>query len=362
MAARLRIAVSGKVLTRNVGGNSTYAQNLYAGLAAAGVETRVLRPPARLPAKLRSVIDATADGFLWPLATGSDDADLLHFPADTGALVAGRVPIVSTVHGMASLHVEAVRKPMAEVAWRTRVGRLIDKSAAVITVSHSSARDLANRFGVEAARLHVIPHGVDHDRFHSDSIRDMHLLASLGLPERFVCYLGNLDPRKNIPALVEAFTVRELSVLGIPLVIAGGTAWDSEPILTAIKASPHVVYLGRIAADLVAPLLRAATVFAFPSRYEGFGLPVLEAMACGTPVVTSDRGSLPEVTGDAAMVTGDLSASGIAKAIHSVLTDDLAAAQLRERGLTNAQRFNWKRSIDHHLNLFTDLARRTHQA
>lgn len=351
--------MSGKVLLRNVGGNSTYAHNLYSGLAQSGVETLALSSPVRPSGRLGSLADAATDGFGWPLTVTADKADLLHFPADTGALVSGRVPMVATVHGMASLHVPGVRKPMAELVWRSRVGRLISKSAAVITVSHSSARDLSAHFGIAATRLHVIPHGVDHERFHPSSEDDAALLSPLGLPERFVCYLGNLDPRKNLPALLQAFDRPELSALGVPLVVAGGAAWDSAPILAAISGRPHVRYLGRISAELVAPLLRAATLFAFPSRYEGFGLPVLEAMACGTPVVTSDRGSLPEVTGDAALTVSDLSAPVLARALISVLSDEHAANELRERGLINARRFHWKQSVEQHHALFSDLV---HQA
>jgi glycosyltransferase involved in cell wall biosynthesis len=352
----IRVGVSGKVLRRNVGGNTTYAERLYHQLAGLGVRTDVLVPPGDgLPGAARAVAYATGEGLVWPRTVDPRRIDLLHFPGDTGALVRARVPIVATVHGVPALRVPGVRRALWERTWRARVTLLTRAADAVITVSTNSAQEIERAFGVPEHRLHVIPHGVDTDRFHPGASADARHLDRLHLPERFVLYLGNLDPRKNVPALVDAVGRPEIAELGVSLVVAGGSFLGSEPIERLLSAAPHVRYVGQVPPDLVAPLMRAAAVYVLPSSHEGFGLPVVEAMACGVPVITSDRGALPEVTGDAAHVLTELDAASIAGALREVLTDDAYAADLRARGVINARRFTWAESARRHLDIFTRL-------
>lgn len=356
MADHLRVAVTGKVLQRNVGGNTTYAEMLYRHLAGYGVTASVLTPPGdRLGGLARALSYAAVEGLYWPRTVGEKQADLLHFPADTGALIPGRLPTVVTVHGVSGHRVPGIRRAWWERTWLARVGRLTRAADAVVTVSRSSAGEIQRIFGVPHQRLHVIPHGVDTERFHPDASRDAPLLAPLCLPERFVLHIGNLDPRKNVPALVDAIGRLQIAGSGVRLVVAGGSFLGSEPIERLLATTPYVRYLGQVPAELVAPLLRAAAVFVLPSSHEGFGLPIVEAMACGTPVITSDRGALPEVAGDAAILLRDLDPASIAAAVRDVLTDDALAADLRVRGTANARRFTWDESARRHLELFTHL-------
>ncbi|GHH68182.1 glycosyl transferase family 1 [Streptosporangium violaceochromogenes] len=345
----MRVAVSGKVLRRNVGGNTSYTQTLYTWLAPLGVSCEALVPPGDgLGGAGRQLAYALADGLLWPARPGQ--ADLLHFPADTGALIGSRVPIVATVHGVEDAPVPGLARALWKRTWTARVGRLTRVAGAVITVSRHSAGEIGRVFGVPAARLHVIPHGLDATRFHPRDDGDAATLEPFGLPGRFVLYLGNLDPRKNVTALTEA-TAR----LGVPLVVAGGGFLGSGPVERVLAEAPHARYLGQVPREAVAPLMRAATVFAFPSGHEGFGMPVLEAMACGTPVVTSDRAALPEVAGEAAVLVSALDAPGIAAGLRSVLSDDSAAAELRARGLARAALFSWEESARRHAEVFASL-------
>ncbi|WP_433374238.1 glycosyltransferase family 4 protein [Streptosporangium sp. CA-115845] len=341
--------MSGKVLRRNVGGNTSYTRTLYTALAPFGIECEALVPPGDgLGGAVRQLAYAAADGLLWPARPGG--ADLLHFPADTGALIGSRVPIAATVHGVEDAPVPGLARALWKRTWMARVGRLTEVAGAVITVSRHSAGEIGRVFRVPAARVHVIPHGLDAGRFHPREVGDDALLEPLRLPGRFVLYLGNLDPRKNVTTLVEA-TAR----LGVPLVVAGGGFLGSGQVERVLAGAPHARYLGQVPHEVVAPLMRAATVFAFPSGHEGFGMPVLEAMACGTPVVTSDRAALPEVAGDAAVLVSDLDARGIAAGLETVLSDDRAAADLRARGITRAALFSWEESARRHAEVFTAL-------
>jgi glycosyltransferase involved in cell wall biosynthesis len=355
----MRVAVSGKVLERNVGGNTTYARNLYEGLRRLGVEARVLRAPGhRLHGPLgpvRALSYAAADGLMWPCRRGGAGVDLLHYPADTGALISARVPVAATIHGLPPSRALGMRRALWDRAWQVRTGRLARTADALITVSEYSAGELHRAFGTPIRRIHVIPHGIDTERFHPDRRSDAELLAPFRLPERYVLFLGSLDPRKNVPLLADALTHPDLARLGVPLVWAGVACVGSERVERMLAKAPHVRMLGPVPDRFVAPLLRSAAVFALPSSHEGFGLPVVEAMACGTPVVVSDRTALPEVAGDAALIVRELSRDGLARALHEVLTDEAAAAQLRARGLANARRFSWERSARRHRDLFAEL-------
>jgi len=340
----MKVAIAGKVWTRQVGGNSRYVHNLVPGLREEGIDVEILEGAGKGYLAKESLV--------WPR---SCRADVLHFPADNGPLVPARVPVVGTIHGMASLHMPAVRSPRSERIWRWRMQRLAGVADHLVTVSHSSSRDLSGFLGSGHPPISVVPLGVDHERFHPVAGPGERAdLTDLGVPERYVAYVGNLEPRKNVGSLARA--AGEVAArTGVPLVVAGAPAWDAEEALVAVTDSPSTIYLGRVHENMLAPLLRHADVFCFPSYYEGFGLPVLEAMACGTPVLCSDRGSLPEVGGDAVAYVADLSVEGIADRLVTLLTGDDAAA-MRARGIARAAAFTWQATAEHHARVYHEVA------
>ena len=351
------VGVSDRVVQHHVGGNTRYVTELQKHLPSEAIEYRRLGAGR---ARLRGTpgVEYLLAEASFPFSRRRDGLDLIHYPADTGPVVRGAVPVVTTIHGMASLHVDSVRSPAQARAWRLRAGRAAASSQRVITVSTSSATDVMRAFAVPARRLAVIPHGIDHARFHPDTDGDEAVLAPLRLPERFVLYLGNLEPRKNVGALLRSFEDPRLRRDGVPLIVAGRPAWGAREVLKAIDRAPAVRYLGGVPEHLVAPLMRRATVFAFPSLYEGFGFPVLEAMACGTPVVCSDRGSLSEVAGTAARIADPLDSQHLAAAIHQVWSDDDVAGELRSAGLANAAAYTWAASARRHRECFEEVVAR----
>lgn len=353
----MKVLASARVYDKQVGGNTRYARTIYDGLGREGVEVEFARPPfANSTSPLRSVSFGLFESALWPL-TWRKDIDVLHFPADTGAVLSGRVPIVSTIHGLATLHVDGVRSSRADAVWKTRVSRLAAASDYIITVSESSARDIASFAPKSTKKIRVIPHGIDHSRFHAnrDDGAQMHL-APLVLPDQYFLYVGNLDPRKNVLSLIEAAR-RVFESTGIPLVIAGAPAWDSEAILHAAEHTAGVQYVGRVSDEQLLPLMQNALAFCFPSTYEGFGFPVLEAMASGTPVLCSDRGSLREVAGEAALILEDIDPDSIEIGMRELVTNESLRSDLRSRGLDNAARYSWERSVSAHAAVFTEAAR-----
>lgn len=348
----MRVGVSARVIDNHVGGNSRYAMELLEHLPSVGVDYLPLRSRTNVPFGPPGLKYAVSES-LWPLRPPVLDLDVLHYPADTGPIFDSRLPIVGTIHGVASLHMTGVRSTRGERAWRFRVGRLAHLSSQVITVSESSARDVASVFGVAPTKIHAIPHGIDHKQFHPDRTNDGEILATYDLPDRFALYLGNLDPRKNVVRLCQAIDSLNRGEEEYPLVVAGKPAWGYEATLAAMSESTHVTYLGGVPEEAVAPLMRAATAFMFPSLYEGFGFPVLEAMACGTPVICSNRGSLAEVAGDEGIIVDPENVGDIADGLAQVWNDAAERHSRSARGLGRAAKYSWEVSAAAHQDVFS---------
>lgn len=349
----MRLATSARALDFNTGGNSTYAHRLYAELEKTGWEVSALRPKYSEMLRRRELQYVIHDGFRLPLMSPRS-ADLLHYPNDTGALVPSRLPVVATIHGVASLHERGIRSARQEAVWRLRVSRLARIAREVVTVSSSSANDVMRLTGTASTKIHVIPHGIDRDRFNVRDAGDTHILERLGLPRDFVLYLGNIEPRKNLTGLLDAFEC--MPGVAPPLLIVGRAAWDADAVLARAHSMSNVRVLGQVSQEEVAPLYRRARVFAFPSLYEGFGFPVVEAMACGTPVVCSDRGSLKDVAGDAAMIVDPSNPPEIASAISALWNDGQLRQELCQRGFKNVHRFDWSASVREHQRVFEHAA------
>ncbi|MEL5992359.1 glycosyltransferase family 4 protein [Microbacterium phosphatis] len=337
----MRVLMPSRILDRHTGGNTTYARHVADGLTQRGI------PVARIPARRHPVLTMAQETFTGLF--GGQDGDVLHYVADTGPLLRTRRPSVVTVHGVASRWISVARDARQEKVWRTRVQRAIDSTDHVITVSNSSADDVSEVFGVGADRLTTIEHGIDIERFASPVALSPELTAQL--PQRFVLYLGNIEPRKNLIPLVKAFATPEVRALGIKLVIAGRAAWNSEESAAVIDGSPDVIRLGFVSDDDRTALMQACTAFAFPSLYEGFGFPVVEALAAGAVVVTSSRGSLAEVAGPSLQFP-DIDVEGIASGIVSAVDDEDARRACLDQGLAWAQRFTWDASVDKHIEVY----------
>lgn len=217
----------------------------------------------------------------------------------------------------------------------------------VITISHATKRDLINWYGADPQRITVTHLGCS-SIFTPPA--DPHVVAAVtahyGLGQRpYLLYIGTVQPRKNLSRVIDALALTIAAGYDLDLVIAGKRGWLSEPIerrAGELGITNRVHFTGFVAdADLPA-LLAGALAFVFPSLYEGFGMPVVEAMACGTPVITSTSSSLPEIAGDAALLVDPLDTNAIAAAIMRLSDDHDLRATLRQRGLARARLFNWE--------------------
>lgn len=268
------------------------------------------------------------------------------------------LPLVTTVHDMSYLRYPQFM-PRDRLAWlRRRMSRSLASSRVILADSHFTRQELLELCPeVDPGRVLVTHLGVDFDYFsdpvHGDRVAEVR--RRLGLPERFVLYLGTLEPRKNLQGLIQAYGMLPAELQAAhPLVLAGMWGWNPACFrrdLSKLRCRNLVHEVGYVAQNDVPALMRAASVFCFPSFYEGFGLPPLESAACGTPVVSSRAASLPEVLGDAAVYVDPASPPEIADGLARVLTNESLQQRLRQAGPVRAAMFRWD-----------DCARRTVQA
>ncbi|MGC9359367.1 MAG: glycosyltransferase family 4 protein [Anaerolineae bacterium] len=279
-----------------------------------------------------------------PRAVRRAGVDVLHSPVYAGPLLYGRPQIV-TLHDL-SFYLFPHLFPPARRRYLQRMTRATTRRAdAVIAVSESTARDAIEILGLPSERVHVIPNGVNPE-LHPPSDDDIVALRTrYDLPERYVLYLGTLEPRKNLPTLIKAYGLARRSGIQHGLVIAGGKGWYDEPIYEAVRIAgleEDVRLTGYVPSEHLAALYGAADLFVYPSLYEGFGLPPLEAMACGTPVLVSNVSAMPEVMGKAGVTVNPRESKEIAEAMLSLLADEERRRTLAKAGLERAARYSWE--------------------
>lgn len=275
--------------------------------------------------------------------------DVLFLPAANRRLgLTAPCPRVGTVHDMASLHVAGKYDPL-RTAYVTRVlPRLFRGLDHVLTVSEASRRDIVTCAGVAPERVTAVHLGVDHERYHPgdrEAARER-VAGWLGAPGPYLLYVARIEhPGKNHVGLLRAFArFKERTGLPHRLVLAGGDWLGAEAVHRAAAASrwsAAVTFTGFVAEGRLPDLYRAADLFAMPSLYEGFGLPLVEAMACGTAAICSDRSSLPEVAGAAALTFDPDDEEGMAAAMARLLGDDAERDAWARRGRARAAEFTW---------------------
>jgi len=269
------------------------------------------------------------------------EADLVHGPVFVGPLAAP-CPVVTTIHDLSFIRFPHLFRP-ANRLYLTVMTRLSARRARhLIAVSEHAASESVALLGVPRDKITVVYHGVDADFRPLPADQVAAFRERQGLPERFILFVGTLEPRKNLIHLIEAFD--RVYKGESRLVLAGGKGWLYDDLFAKIEAldlKDAVLLPGYVPNEDLPLWYNAATAFAYPSFYEGFGMPVTEAQACGTPVVTSNRSSLPEAAGEAALLVDPHDVDAIAAGLRRVLSDASLREQLREQGLSRAQTFRW---------------------
>ena len=261
-----------------------------------------------------------------------------------GALPLGRIgcPAVITVHDLAIYRNPRWFPGRQPLSTRWVVPRSVLRADVVIAVSEHTARDVVEFFGIDRKRIEVVPHGVSPKFKPMGGDELARARERLKLPERFILFVGTVEPRKNLETLLDAWVmIRDRP----DLVVVGSWGWNYESIQEKMaRLGPRLHHLESIDPDELPAIYNLARVLAHPAWYEGFGLPPLEAMACGTPVVVSDTSSLPEVVGGAGVVVPAGDPEAWRKALEQVIADTELAADLRHRGILRAAQFSWERA------------------
>ena len=368
----MRIAIDARKL--HDFGIGTYIRNLLKHLALIDRETEYVllcRPQdvkvaSQVGPNFRAVVEPSrpysiAEQVMLPARLVAQNVSLLHEPHYVlPPLVPCRA--VVTIHDCIHLMFpQYLPNRLAYGYARTNLWAAARRAERIFTVSESSKADILRYCDVPAERIIVVYNAID-ERFATppdpEAVERVRERYRLNGP--FALYAGNIKPHKNLERLIDAFDlVRRGGYERLELLIIGDQISKFPRLRRAVdrhKLHKHVRFLGFVADDTLAALYRLATVFVFPSLYEGFGLPPLEAMASGTPVVTSNRSSLPEVVGDAAVLVDPYSASSIADGIQQVLSDASLRQTLSARGLARARDFSWEASIRRIHEVYMDVA------
>jgi glycosyltransferase involved in cell wall biosynthesis len=249
---------------------------------------------------------------------------------------------------------------LAYVYARSSLWVATHRASRVLTVSETSKRDILRYFRIPESRIDVIYNAIDERLGEAPTDTELaEVRERYQLNDPFVLYTGNIKPHKNLERLIEAFhTLRRGGLEQVKLLIIGDEISKYPALRRAVhryKLHKHVRFFGFVPDTTLASLYRLASVFVFPSLYEGFGLPPLEAMAAGTPVITSNVSSLPEVVGDAAILIDPYEPDAIADAMRRVLTDAPLREDLRQKGLARVKEFSWERSVQRVRQIYSEV-------
>jgi glycosyltransferase involved in cell wall biosynthesis len=361
-----------------VGGSESYARGLLGAfdgrdrvvvLANASVMRAYadrVRPPAELhhvrsyrtgdAAPARALAMASARVLPRLVARGLPRGlDVVHYPLTVPVPAVRGLPTVVTLHDVQHLELPEFFSRTERAYRRWAYDGAARGATRVVTVSEHGRRAAIDRLGLDPERVRAIHWGIDHARFNPDAAGDD--LGAYGLPERFILYPANLWPHKNHDRLLEALA--RTSDRELALVLTGEDYGRRERLLGRARelgVAQRVRHLGYVPAATVPALYRAATALVFPTLYEGFGGPPVEAMACGCPVAASDAASVPEVCGGAALHFDPREVDAMAAAIDAIAGDDALRRRLRAAGRERAAEFTWARAAAAHAEVYRDAA------
>jgi glycosyltransferase involved in cell wall biosynthesis len=378
---RMRIGIDGKVISSRAGGIGTSAFNLVRSCLRAAaasypqMEFVIFTGPHTCSEGMQGAnctIDTRFQGiessllrllFFIPRGLRTQHIDLFHGFDHIGVPLFAKVGrYVATIHDMI---------PLLWPPWVTRKHRLVVTAAytrlrqqvdIVITPSEATKADVVRHLQINPQRIAVIPWGCD-ERFQPGGDPEHFAVVQqrYRLPPQYLLFVGTLEPRKNLTTLLHAYAMlrAERRAEGLKLVVAGRTGWLYADIFDTVKLlglEEEVIFTGFVDDEDLPDLYRGGRLFVYPSLYEGFGLPILEAMASGLPVITSDLASMPEVAGDAAILVDPHDPKAIAEGIVRILAEDRLRDTLIQKGLGRARRFTWDSVAQQTLELYAALA------
>lgn len=338
-------------------GIGVYTQNLVAALKKVDKENQYLyygeespRDFSTVPRILRENTYLTARSFL-------DGLDVFHVPG-YGVPLCSRGTLVATVHDVIGMIFPENLPPGARLYWGTWLPWVVSRADRIVADSQCTKRDLMRLMGVAEEKIRVI-HLAAEPAFRpiTDALALAQVRKRFNLTKPFVLYVGTVEPRKNLERVMEAWAaVKRRTKLPHQLVVAGRLDWAYEKVsdlVRRLEIKRDVVFTGYVRDEELPLLYNACDLFVFPSLYEGFGMPVLEAMACGVPVLTSNTSSIPEVAGDAAILVDPTDTEQMTRGIQQGLEDDALRERLRRAGPARAAQFSWEKTARETLEVYS---------
>jgi glycosyltransferase involved in cell wall biosynthesis len=335
--------VERKDATTSAVGQAGHIQMIAARANTSGPLGRIAWEQFKLPSQLRRM-----------------RAEIFHAPAN---VLPRSVPCASvlTIHDLAFMRHPEFFRPTRRYYQRTLTRRSAKAATVIVAVSEHTKRDLVEYFHLDPGKIRVIHNSIAPDFQPVDPATLAHFRAEKGLPERYLLYLGTIEPRKNLETLVTAYA-RLRTHMGPqtpPLVLAGAKGWYYEQLFKRIRelgVERDVTFVGYVSREEQPLWYAGAAVFVYPSLYEGFGMPIVEALGCGTPTLTSNTSSMPEAAGTLATLAPPQDAEALAKAMYHMLYDDALRARTQAEGPSWARQFSLERMARQYIEVYTEVA------
>lgn len=336
-----------------------YADSLFAALQQilpVGWELRMPKPPDPWPGPYGQLLRRCLGYYSWVRRERGNLNHIVDHSYSHLLLALDPTKTVITVHDVAPLHFRGRQMGLSELSWKL-AWQGLRRAKHLIADSAFTRAELCAHLDLPPEHIHVVYLAVS-PAFHPQAVEKERVRQRYRATGQYLLlHVGHTQPRKNLPALLQALAQLQRQGMAVSLLQVGGWPDPSQQeLLRALDLANSVHFLGRVSERELVTLYNATDVFVFPSTYEGFGLPALEAMACGTPVVSSNAASLPEVVGDAGLLVDPNSPEALAKAIASVLDDPVLAAELRQNGLQRAGQFTWEQTARDTLSIYRQVA------
>ncbi len=291
------------------------------------------------------------------------DFDIVHHPTNIGPFVTKAIwptkkgKCVETVHDLIPLLFEGTHEGPVRFAFKHLLPRIANNADKIITVSEASKKDIVQKLRINEEKIRVIYEAASEIYFpKKDASR---IRKKYGINGDYMLFVGALEPKKNITSIIKAFSQLKKKGMKHKLVLAGKKGWYYNDIMDEIKKQnidKEVIFPGYIPLEDMPYIYSASTLFCFPSLYEGFGLPILEAMSCGVPVIGSNRGSIPEIAGNAGVIVDPLDWKKMAIKMEEIATDQKLRQSLKRKGIEQAKKFSWKKAAKETISLYSEVS------